>query len=198
MPCVRENRISRTNKFSSRAVIVCKSFLGFTAAFLVFLSTLHSDPLNIVVADLTFTRPTTWKWDPPNVKSPAITHFIIPNGESKYVADVRFYAAMRDAEGAAGLWTGYFAKADAGSLQKEIKTIGKCKIAYIFLQGTLTLPAEKPTGGQGFVGVVIPCGERFLHVHCSGQKELVEKAIPDLKKMVENAVRERESDLENE
>ncbi|MDB6029606.1 MAG: hypothetical protein JWM68_5829 [Verrucomicrobiales bacterium] len=177
--------------------MTCKSLVACAVAFFVFLSTVHSDPINIVVEDLTFNRPVTWKWDPPNPQSPAISRFIVPNGESKYVANVRFYNAVRDSQGAADLWRGYFSKEDASSLRKEMKTIGKCKIAYIYLQGTLTLPAEKPTAGQGFVGVVIPCGDKFLHIHCFGQRELVEKAIPDLKNMVDTAVRERESDLEN-
>ncbi|MDB6029607.1 MAG: hypothetical protein JWM68_5830 [Verrucomicrobiales bacterium] len=172
----------------------------FSIVFVVFcfLMPLGAEPLNIMVGDLTFTRPTTWQWKTPDSNSPAISRFIVPKPDSPAFGDVRFYGAGAEPEGAAKMWKAYFPKEDQETLRTETTTIGKRTVTYISLQGTLTLPKDKPLPAQGFVGVVIPYQDRFLHIRFSGPKELVEKAIPDLKNMVDTAVRERESDLENE
>jgi hypothetical protein len=170
----------------------------FSLLLLLFsLLPLRAEPLNILVGDLTFTRPTTWKWEAPDPKSPAVSCFVVPNASGP-AGEIRFYAAGTDAERAATMWKAYFPKEDEGNLRKETDTIGKRTVTYVVTHGTLTLPGNRPVAAQAFVGVVIPYQERFLHIRFTGPQELVEKAIPDLKKMVDNAVRERETDLENE
>jgi hypothetical protein len=172
-----------------------KQLLGFFFTVLFSFSA-PAEPLNILVGELTFTRPSDWKWEPPDPKSPAITGFVIPNNETKKVGDVRFYLTVRDPESAVTLWKEYFSKEDQGSLQTRVVTIGKRTITYFSLHGMLTLPKDKPEAAQGFVGVVIPNGDKYLHIRVTGPENLVDKSMPALKAMVEAAVDDRESELD--
>jgi hypothetical protein len=167
--------------------------LGFVVGLLFSISAI-AEPLNILVGDLTFTRPTNWKWEPPDPNSPAVSRFVVPNSSGR-PGELRFYRAGVEPEMAVKQWHKYAAAEDANSLRQETKTVGNRTITYVFLKGTLTLPGERPVSNQGFVGVVIPFEQKFLHLRFSGPQDIIDNAIAHLKTMVEDAVKEREAEL---
>ncbi|MDB6029605.1 MAG: hypothetical protein JWM68_5828 [Verrucomicrobiales bacterium] len=174
--------------------MICKPLLGFAVAFFVFLSTLRSEPLNVVVGDLTFKRPAAWVFEPPKGNSSSVSRFVISLENEKPAGDVRFYLPGKTPAEARKLWKSYAAPEDVGTFRVEEKKIGKQTITYISLHGKLKVPGEKQSNQVGFIGAVIPIGENFMHVRMAGSADLVEKSTATFKRMVEEAVQDREAE----
>ena len=116
-----------------------QTLFGIVLGMLVSIS-VCADPLNVLVGDLTFTRPSGWKLLEADPNSPAVCRFII-TGMGKD-AEARFYRAGPEPEGAARMWRKYLPKDEADKMRRETKAVGKTTISYVFLKGTLTLPSH--------------------------------------------------------
>lgn len=175
------------------AMFTRKTFL-FACAFFCWLG-LKAEPLNVLVGELTFTRPEEWAWESPN-KSNILTRFIIPTESAKAVTtDVRFYLTQMDSRAAATLWRSHFPQAkDGKDIWEETKKIGRHNLTYVSLTGTQIYPGSKPKPNCTFFGAIIPSGNDFVHVRMFGPTPDVEKARDQFKKMVENALSEKEGE----
>jgi hypothetical protein len=161
-------------------------------AFL-FLFPLYADPANVLVGDLTFTRPEAWMWESASSKSKALTRFIIPDPSGKpTTTDVRFYLGQKNPEVASALWKSYFPQAKEADIREEKKKIGKHELTYVSVSGAYIFPGNKPRPGCTFFGAVIPSGNNFVHVRILGPKNEVEMARSQFEKMVEEALKEAE------
>ncbi len=170
-------------------------FAGLILGLLIGI-TVKAEPLNVLVGDLTFTRPNSWKFAEPDPNSPAVCRFIIPGPANRADGEARFYRAGPEPDKAARMWEKYLVRNGSEKVRQETKTIGARTITYVFLKGTLTLPGQRATDDQGFIGVVIPYGTKFVHIRFSGPQKTVEDATTELKKMIETAVREKEDEAE--
>ncbi len=151
--------------------------------------------MNVLVGDLTFTRPEQWQWDSPSSNSKAQTRFVVPNESGKHsTTDVRFYLGQKNPAVAAAVWKSYFPNAKPEDITEETKKIGSREVTYVSVSGIYSGPGSKPKGTQTFLGVVIPSGENFVHVRIFGPKGEVQKASALFKKMVEDALQNKESD----
>jgi hypothetical protein len=174
--------------------MLARKILVFVCAFILS-SSLYAEPLNVLVGDITFTRPQEWTWDSPDAKSQVLTRFIIPNDSDKPTTDVRFYLTKIDAASASALWRSYFPQSNADKdIREEKKKIGKHDVTYISLSGTHIYPGKKPRPNCTFFGAVIPSGHDFVHIRMFGPTSEVTAASGRFKKMVEDALREKEDE----
>jgi hypothetical protein len=161
----------------------------------MFLFAVRAEPLNILVGDLTFIRPKPWRWAAPPGNSPANSRLLIHNGD-KGVVDVRFYAPGKTPLEAQFQWKTFIGPGDTDSYHVEEKKIGKRTITYVSFHGKIKLPNEPALPDQAFLGAVIPYEDKFMHIRMSGPQSLVSAAAVTFKKMLESAVRERDSEVE--
>jgi hypothetical protein len=171
-----------------------RTIITFLCALSFYLP-LKAEPVNVLVGDLTFTRPEAWTWESPGsaAKSNVLTRFIIPNDSGKPTTDVRFYIAQKNAREAAALWKSYFPQAKPKEdIREEQKTINGHELTYVSLTGTQSFPGSKPRPNCTFFGAIIPSGKDYVHIRLFGPKEEVERATTQFKKMVEDALKEAE------
>ncbi|MDB6026529.1 MAG: hypothetical protein JWM68_2752 [Verrucomicrobiales bacterium] len=173
--------------------MLARTILFFVCAFL-FHSPGYADPANVLVGDFTFTRPETWKWESSG-KSNVLSRFIIPDGAGIPTgADVRFYLLQMNATVTAALWKSYFPQAKESDCSEEKKKIGNHDLTYVSLNGTQIYPGSKPKPGCAVFGAIIPSGKDFVHIRLVGPKSEVEAARPRFKKMVEDALRDKDTE----
>jgi hypothetical protein len=167
---------------------------GFVIALLLATIAGKAEPLNILIGDLTFPRPAGWLFDPPTDGSPALSRFVVPNGLSKDVGDVRFYLTSKATDPAIALWKTYFEANQADQAQLETITKGPRTAALLFVSGTLKMPKDVPKPGHALLGAVIPCGDKFIHVRFTGPKHLITAAAADFRTMITTALEDADHD----
>lgn len=151
------------------------------------------EPMNVLVGDLTFTRPAEWKWEAPSTNSPAVTQFVVPTERKGERTDVRFYISPRNFESASKLWKSYFPQtSDRTDVKEEKKKFRKREALFVRLRGTYVFPGARPQPGFVFYGVAIPYGKQFIHVRILGPEKIVQTAEVTFRKMVEDALKEKE------
>jgi hypothetical protein len=159
-------------------------------------SPLHADPANVLVGDLTFTRPDAWLWDAPVGKSKAAARFIIPDatgGASS--ADVRFYFGDKSATVVADVWKAFFPNLKPDDSTEEHKMVGNRQVTYLTFRGSYVFPAgSRGKPGHTFIGAIIPSGDRFVHVIIVGPQDVVTRCMVPFRKMVEDSLRNKESE----
>src|SRR5688572_25989303 len=105
---------------------------------LMFLScTAKAEPANVLVGDVTFTRPKIWKWEQSTEKSKAI-RFVVPAEAGKpQFTDVRFYDENKNSSHSDEAWKARFpdaAKTD--NARERQKQVGKRQVSYLTLHGS--------------------------------------------------------------
>ncbi|MDB6026528.1 MAG: hypothetical protein JWM68_2751 [Verrucomicrobiales bacterium] len=177
------------------AVMRARTVLIFLWAFLFYLPA-QAEPANVLVGDFTFTRPKDWIWESATGKSKALTRFIFPNNAGKpSTTDVRFYVGQKNAAVAAALWKSYFPEAkDPKEVWEEQKKIGNHDLTYVSVSGTYVPGGNKSKPNYTWFGAIVPSGKDFVHVRILGPKNEVQRASAQFKKMVEDALRDKEGD----
>src|SRR5688572_22554619 len=125
-------------------VVATRTTLVVICSFLLCFS-LQAELVNVMVGDLTFTRPERWVWEAPSTNTPAVAQFVIPmrSGESSS-AEARFYLGEKTTEAVLELWKSYFQDPrDLASFKEERITIGKRTAIYLTMRGTYTFPKRK-------------------------------------------------------
>ena len=169
--------------------------LFFFSLLLISLIRAQAEPLNVMVQDLTFTRPEAWRWAEPTDKSPAVTRFIVPDSNGFVSADIRFYVVRRGYTNEKTSLITQFPDAKPGDLhEREIK-IGHRRVVYYEIAGTYHAKDHPPKSDQLVVGAAIPLGKEYVYARIQGARAEVEPEVARFKKMVEDAVMEREADL---
>ena len=156
----------------------------------------NGDPANVLVGDLTFSRPETWLWDAPVGKSKAAARFIIPDDTGHpSTTDVRFYLGDKNATVVAGVWKTFFPNVRPEDATEEHKSIGNREVTYLTFRGSyLFPPGGKAKAGHSFIGAVIPSGDRFVHVIMVGPTDAVTRCTAPFRKMVEDGIKNKESE----
>ncbi|MDB6029604.1 MAG: hypothetical protein JWM68_5827 [Verrucomicrobiales bacterium] len=167
----------------------------FLVVLMISLLQLRAEPTNIMVEDLTFTRPATWQWTGPTPNSPAVNRFIVPdtNGSSK--VDVRFYIVKKGYTTERQAMRGQFPESKPNDLQEQEKIIGKQRIIYLQITGTYVFRDHAPKADEMQVGAAIPMGNQYVLARIAGPRSDVEAAMAAFKKMVEDAVKDHEEDV---
>ncbi|MDB6029602.1 MAG: hypothetical protein JWM68_5825 [Verrucomicrobiales bacterium] len=166
--------------------------LGLILLCGLLLPCLHSEPANILVANLTFTRPATWKWTEPTKGSSAVSRFVIPGPGNSSKTDVRFFIIKKDVETEKAATLNQFPGSSQRDLGIEEIKIGKQKVLYLKIEGTYQLRDSTPKPGQLLLGAAIPMGKEFVFAKLLGPRAEVEQQISKFKKMVETAIKERD------
>jgi hypothetical protein len=153
---------------------------------------LRAEPSNVLVGDLTFTRPERWKWESPSAKSTAQTRFIVPVLTGSTMTDVRFYVEEKDGKHSDEAWKELFGSAKT-VVQQETKRIGKRQLFYLSLRGSyITGPKAKAKPGTALLSATIPFGEQVIRVRILGPEGEVAGATDEFKTMVETALKDAE------
>jgi len=152
-------------------------------------------PLNVMVRNLTFTRPENWTWVPASTNSSVQVRFLIsPKGE-QFPTDVCFFASTNSAEKIEKGWKTHFPEADKPeTFHKETVKIGQKEIIWLTWQGGYRASwkgKKQLLPGSKFVGVLIPDGEQTIQARLFGPKKEVEKAEADFKQMIKDAIQEQ-------
>ncbi len=174
-------------RFTVFAVVLLASILS--------LSNVFAEPDNVLIGNLTFTRPKNWTWQEPPTTSSAVSRFVIQDSQGRATqTDVRFYIMKKavSTEKAALLHT--FPQASAADVHEDETKIGKQKIIYLRITGTYKFRENKPRPDQLWVGAAIPSpsGKEFIYARIQGPRNEAQSYLPIFKQMVENAVRERD------
>jgi hypothetical protein len=167
----------------------------FTLFFLSLfsLSQLRAEPADVLVGNLTFTRPQNWKWQEPPKASSAVSRFmILDTGDAVSQTEVRFYIIKKEVSSERQGLLQQFPQASATDLHEQQIKIGKQKIVYFTIAGTYQFKNGKPRPDQLWVGAAIPSGKQFVYARLQGPRSETEKCISVFKQMVENAVKERD------
>jgi hypothetical protein len=156
---------------------------------LVFLShATKADPANVLVGDITFTPPKTWKWEQTE-KSKAI-RFVVPAEAGKpQFTDVRFYAEDKDTSHSDDAWKARFpdaAKTD--DVREKEKEVGGRKVSYLTLRGSYIGAENKIKRDYMLISATIPWGKQVIRARILGPKTEVKAASADFKKMIEEAL----------
>ncbi|MDB6029603.1 MAG: hypothetical protein JWM68_5826 [Verrucomicrobiales bacterium] len=170
------------------------NFIRFVfLSLLLCVSTLYAQPANILVWNLTFTRPENWVWEEPPKTSSALNRFTIPSG-GVVRTDVRFYIVKKDVASERAALLQQFPGSSATDIQEQEIKVGKQKIVYFKIGGTYKYKDTSARPDQLWLGAAIPSGKQFVYVRINGPRAEVDAQLPIFKKMVENAVREREGE----
>jgi hypothetical protein len=172
-----------------------RKLLSFSAILLAMISVVKAEsiaePLNVIVSELTLTRPVTWKWQAPTNAS-VTTEFVVPGAGDNGSARVLFYVSGQNVETLSKAWKGWIRESDQpGNAQEEQIKIGKREVYFLALHGTF-LKSRRPQPDWGLVGMVLPVKNQFIRVQMEGPWAVVEKAKDDLKKMITDALKEKE------
>ncbi|MDP6904636.1 MAG: hypothetical protein QF406_09345 [Verrucomicrobiota bacterium] len=151
----------------------------------------------IKVSAQTFTAPEKWKSEKTS-SSMRAAQFKISGKEGQESAEcVFFYFGPGSAGGAkANLdrWANQFAKDPKPIFKVEQPKIEKVQVVYLFGEGTfMSGPpfggAKVPKKNYGMAAAVLGVKPGYIFVKMTGPKEIVEKARPDFKKMVESGLK---------
>src|SRR4051812_39610088 len=102
----------KTIRLLPRRRLVRGALFLLTAFYPLFFLFADFEPLNVMVEDLTFTRPEKWKWTPLPYNEAAALCFTIPTSNSSTVTDVYFYKINKNAQAIAKQWKMSFPEAD--------------------------------------------------------------------------------------
>ncbi|MDB6027820.1 MAG: hypothetical protein JWM68_4043 [Verrucomicrobiales bacterium] len=166
---------------------------ALTVFFILALFRLAAEPANIMVGDLTFTRPASWRWEAPQPHSKAVNGFVIPDAASKSKVDVTFYIVNNDIPTQRGILRSRFPEAQEADMHEQWLTIGKQKILYFQIVGTF-IYKEKAQPDQFWFEAVIPQGKAYVYAQIHGPRVAAERELGTFKKMVEDAIRTREAE----
>ncbi|MDB6027426.1 MAG: hypothetical protein JWM68_3649 [Verrucomicrobiales bacterium] len=171
---------------------VVRSLLICVCAFLFHLP-LQAEPLNVLVGEITFSRPEEWKWELPVSKTTALVRFVIPSPPGRpALTDVRFFLGTKNPAAAAALWKSYFPETkEGGDIHEEKAQIAGYNFTYLTLHGTYVFPGSKGKRDQTLIGIVIPSGKQYVQVRLLGPTDEVKAATGRFRKMIENALREK-------
>jgi hypothetical protein len=150
------------------------------------------NPANVLVGDVTFTRPKMWKWEQ-SQNSKAIRFVLPTSAGSLGVTDVRFYLEDKDSSHDDEAWKTRFPDAAKGdsSREKEIE-IGKRKVGYLTLRGSYIGAEKKLKRDYMLINATIPFQNQFIRIRILGPKNDVKAASVDFKKMIEDGLAEAE------
>jgi hypothetical protein len=148
----------------------------------------RTEPVNLLVDDLTFTRPDHWKWDAPPASSVATNRFIIPDSGDHYRTDVRFYFSARGVEDEKKMFKSQFP--DAREVLQDSVKAGRITITYLKATGSYVYKDRPPRPYHCLISACIPRNpKKFVYVRMLGPTDEVERETPTFKKMVEDACR---------
>ena len=175
-------------KLLRAAFLLLIAALGFTVA--------RAEPANVLVGDLTFTRPDSWLWDEPGAKSKAAARFIIPDDAGHPTStDIRFYLGDKSATVVAAVWKTFFPNLRLEDASEERTTIGKRDVTFLTYRGSYAFPVgSKGKPAHTFIGAVIPSGDKFVHVIIVGPHDVVARCTSPFRKMIEDAVKNKEAE----
>jgi len=164
-------------KTSCFLFILCLVFFGVT-------SRLMAEPVNFMIGDLTFVRPTAWAWVTPEKSklglSPAFVVLRVFS-DGKQSAFAAFYQEKTDDNAVTNKWTAYF---DAASGQTttliEKKKIEKYKLTFVSIEGNLKNRGKKPESDFALIGGIIEGGNKTIYIRILAPKALVKDATDEL------------------
>ncbi len=150
-----------------------------------------AEPSNILVGDVTFTRPDNWKWEQSTENSKAI-RFVIPSvpavADRPALTDVRFYAEKEGSSHSDESWKARFPGAAGDGGREKEKEIGNRKVSYLTLKGSYIGAENKVKRDYMLISATIPYGEKVIRVRILGPKHEVKAASATFKKMIEDAL----------
>ena len=155
---------------------------------------LRAEPTNLMVEDLTFTRPESWKWAEPTDHSPAVNRFIVPDASGATKVDVRFYIIKKDYTSERAALRAQFPESKLNDLREQELKIGNRKIIYFEIGGTYVYRDHPPKPDQLQVSAAIPMGKQYVLTRIAGPRSDVEAVVATFKKMVEDAVKDHEDE----
>jgi hypothetical protein len=172
------------------------SFRGlFVIAIFLMTAGLRADPENFVVDGFTFVRPASWKWVWDEKRSKKGNLLEVGATNSTELADVyiwKFPKEEGNVENRTKAWNAYFKELPEDLHTKSSnQKVGAFDVTFIEIEGTYCRP---PYPDHALVGAIIKRKDGHLVLRMSGRSKVVEEAQPALKKMVEQALTDRDSD----
>lgn len=147
------------------------------------------EPLNVMVGNLTFTRPEKWQWQPPVAGSTAAVRFV-PRQSNARLTDVRLYFSGATANAVLNDWKRVFEGGQSVRATQERVKVGTCEIVYVTIKGTHTPRKGKKKPNYELFGAFVPAQNRLIQARILGPQREVHAVIPEFKKMIEDAVRD--------
>lgn len=169
--------------------LICFCFL---ALFCV-ASRAQIQPFNFMIADLTFTRPSSWEWIVPESNTRKAELKIWTEKKNQW-SDVVFYLYkpgddFGKPDSCVKRWVAQFQeKADIKPKVEKI-TIGTHQVTFAQMEGTYKV--GKPVTllqGHTLYGAIIETAQGNIMIRMTGPKHLAENSIAELKRMIEGAL----------
>lgn len=146
-----------------------------------------ADPENFLVGPFTLTRPADWTWKDLPDKSKASALLSISDKKTGE-AQILISWSRSSREAVAATWKGYFdeLRLDRPNVTSKVKGF---PVTYVVTEGTLrATKTSKPN--QALLGVIVETKRGNVCGRMIGPKALVEKSGDQLKKMIEDALKQ--------
>jgi hypothetical protein len=174
----------RSNQTPLRSAFLC---------ILFFILQLHAEPANLLVGNLTFTRPENWRWEEPTRTSTALTRFVLGNPRLTAQTDIRFYIVNKNVASEKAVLLSQFPGSTAADISETSLKVGAQKLIYLRIAGTYRYHEGTPKPDYVVLGAQIPTGTtQYIYAKMMGPRAEVEGSVSAFKKMVEDAIRERD------
>jgi hypothetical protein len=157
------------------------------------------NPSTIILGDFVFTRPEEWVWkktEPARKDIQSEVIFGIPHGGYEEAAKAFFNLYEKDAQpgtrgATADRWKSWFPKSKKTTKFSEPVLIGANKVSYFEIAGKYTGPGSVPEQKTecALFGAFIENPGGNIIVRMVGPNNVVRKAEPQLKEMIERALK---------
>lgn len=155
----------------------------------------HADPENFVVNGFTFIRPPTWKWVWDDKRAKIGNLLDLPGANTNDTASVFFRKFPKEEgnpESRTKAWQVYFRELAVDlHCRSSTKKVGTFEITYIEIDGTYF---RKPYPDHSLIGATVQLTNGFFAVRMSGGTKLIEDSKAAFKQMLEQALKEKESE----
>lgn len=159
----------------------------------------RAEPINFMIRDLTFTRPSEWKWMEIEGDSPQ-ARLKVPGASSNQVAHVEFRVFKTDdPQGSFKFQLDHALKMFAEPegkivLKKNVESYGERKVTWVEIEGTyqyFSRGLKRIRQVPDFITwlVYVPDPKGNVLVNAVGPKDLMNPAKADFRKMIENALK---------
>jgi hypothetical protein len=173
-----------------------RSHFILAVACLLLVSTLHADPENFMIENLTFVRPTAWEWIVPDSEVRK-AHLRIYNQDKSQNAEAIFYwfpteDKQGDPDGCVRRWQAQFKDKEKVRATVERSTFGQYKVTYAQMEGVYKGFGKEPATlpDHALLGTVVQNSKGSIMIRMTGPKDLVHGATKRFKKMIEDALKE--------
>jgi hypothetical protein len=148
-----------------------------------------ADPLNFMVGNFTFSRPSGWRWEELVAQSKATAQLRVTDEKTGGESQVLISISHTPRDEIAAKWKIYFVEPPVVVHNVSSNKVKSFPVTWVSVEGTYRVRGVlKPD--HSLLGAIIETEKGNVFGRIVGPKELVQKSTPTFKKMIEDALKE--------